>query len=343
MVPLPVTRDTKFEPVPGWAKIPHGFWLREATAVTVGADDRVYVFNRGNMPILVFDPDGNVVDHWGNDNPPEDVIIRRDSYGNAMQFWNTWFGRPHAITADHEGNVWLVDDVGNKIRKMSLHGELLMTIGTGDQMPRESGKCFNKPTDVAVSKKTGEVFISDGYGNSRIHRFSPTGELIASFGESGTDPGQFSLPHNLDLLADDDGNEEIVVCDRENHRVQVFSLDGEFHREWRAHKAVAVEVVGSGADAQIYVAEQGPPPVQQGVARLGNRIDVFSRDGELITRFGNEHYGQSPDQFLWPHSLSVDSHGDVYVAEVSFVEWGRHQKPVVDNPASLRKWRRVSG
>jgi DNA-binding beta-propeller fold protein YncE len=338
MVHKPVTKNTKYEPVAGWAKIPHGLWLREATAVTVGADDRVYVFCRGNKPVLVFDPDGNLVDSWGNDNPPEDVVIRRDAYGNAMQFWNTWFDRPHAITMDHEQNLWLVDDVGNKIRKFSVSGDLLQTIGTGEAAPRESGDCFNKPTDVVVSKKTGEVFITDGYGNSRVHRFSPEGELISSFGESGTANGQFSLPHNLALLDD----EEIVVCDRENHRVQVFSLEGEFHREWRAHKAVAVEVMGSGADAQIYVAEQGPPPVQQGVARLGNRIDVFSRDGELITHFGAEHYGEEPDQFLWPHSLAVDSRGDVYIAEVSFVEWGRHQRPPVDNPASLRKWRRVS-
>lgn len=337
MVPPPVTKDTKFEPVPGWAKIPHGIWLREATAVTVDADDRVYVFNRGNVPVLVFDPDGNVVDSWGNDNPTEDVVVMRDSYGNAMQFWNTWFKRTHAISADNSGNLWLVDDVGNQIHKMSKSGEFLMTIGSGEATPRESGEPFCRPTDVTVSSKTGEVFISDGYGNSRIHRYSASGEFIASFGESGTDNGQFSLPHNLALLDD----EEIVVCDRENHRVQVFSLDGEFRREWRAHKAVAVEVVGRGADAQIYIAEQGPPPVQQGVARLGNRIDVFSRDGELINKFGAEHYGQEPDQFLWPHSLGIDSHGDVYVAEVSFVEWGRHQKPVVDNPASLRKWRRV--
>jgi hypothetical protein len=109
------------------------------------------------------------------------------------------------------------------------------------------------------------------------------------------------------------------------------------------HKAVAVEVVGTGDDARLYIAEQGPPQVQRGVARIGNRVGVYSREGELLCRFGAEHFGQEPDQFLWPHSLAVDSHGDVYVAEVSFVEWGRHQRPPVDNPASLRKWRRVRG
>src|SRR5690606_27377482 len=109
---------------------------------------------------------------------------------------------------------------------------------------------------------------------------------------------QFSLPHNLALIDD----EEIVVCDRENHRVQVFTLVGKFLRGWPAHKAVAVTVTGSGDDVRIYVAEQGPPPVQQGVARLGNRVGVYTRDGEMVNRFGAEHYGQEPDQFLWPHS-----------------------------------------
>ncbi|MCZ6539633.1 MAG: peptidylglycine alpha-amidating monooxygenase, partial [Chloroflexi bacterium] len=109
-VSLPVvSSETVFEPVPHWAKVPHGVWLREATSVAVDRDDNVFVFNRGNKPMLVFDPAGNVIDMWGNDNPPDDVRIIRDPYGNASQFWNTWFTRPHAVTIDHEDNVWLVD------------------------------------------------------------------------------------------------------------------------------------------------------------------------------------------------------------------------------------------
>ena len=170
MLPL-VSSDTVFEPVPHWAKIPHGVWLKEATSVAVDKDDNVFVFNRGNKPMLVFDPDGNVIDMWGNDNPSDDVRISRDPYGNAMQFWNTWFNRPHAVTIDHEGNVWVVDDNGQQIHKMSKSGEFLMSIGSGEAAPKQSGKMFNRPTYVAISKKTGEIFITAGYDNSRIHRF----------------------------------------------------------------------------------------------------------------------------------------------------------------------------
>lgn len=337
-MPATVSTDTVFEPVPFWAKVPHGIWLREATSVAVDKDDNVFVFNRGNKPMLVFDPDGNVIDMWGNDNPTGDVRIVTDPYGNSMQFWNTWFTRPHAVTIDHENNVWVVDDSGNQIHKMSKSGEYLLTLGTGEAAPRQSGEMFNRPTDVAISEKTGEIFISDGYGNSRVHRLDPEGNHIKSWGVSGTDPGEFNLPHNIALIDDD----EVIVCDRESHRVQVFSIEGEYLRQWMVHKAVAVEVTGTGDDVRIYVAEQGPTSGSpgRGVSNLGNRVAVYDREGNRVARFGSTEFGEEPDQFLWPHSLAIDSHGDVYVAEVSYVEWGRYQNPQREM-ASLRKWKRA--
>lgn len=338
-MPPIISTDTTFEPVPFWAKVPHGIWLREATSVAVDDNDNVFVFNRGNRPMLVFDPEGNVIDMWGNDNPTDDVRIVTDPYGNTMQFWNTWFTRPHAVTIDHEQNVWVVDDQGHQIHKMSRTGDYLMTIGTGEPAVVQSGEMFNKPTDVVISKTTGEIFISDGYGNSRIHRLDAEGNHIMSWGTSGTDPGEFNLPHNLALIDD----EEVIVCDRESHRVQVYSVDGEYKREWMAHKAVAVEVTGTGADVRIYIAEQGPTSgsPNRGVENIGNRIGVYDREGNRVARFGSTKFGEEPDQFLWPHSIAIDSKGDVYVAEVSYVEWGRYQNPKRDM-ASLRKWTRRS-
>ena len=325
-----------YEPVAGWAKVPHGIWLREGTSVAVDSRDRVYVFNRGNVPVLVFDADGNVVDMWGTDDAAGSVRITVDPYGNAMQFWDTWFMRPHGVFCDHEDNLWLVDDVGNQIHKYTLGGTRLMTIGTGEAAPRQSGEMFNRPTDATVNPATGDVFVSDGYGNSRVHRFDSDGGHIVSWGEPGTDAGCFNLPHNLAMLDDD----LVIVCDRESHRMQVFTTDGAFVREWPVHKATGVFVAGKGADAVVYVGEQGPAPVQRGVANIGNRVSIYDWEGRMLDRFGNPHFGQGPDQFLWPHGVAVDSRGDVYVAEVSFVEWGRHQVPPVDNPASIRKWRR---
>ena len=337
-MPKPATADTVYEPVPMWAKIPHGLWLREATAVATDSEDRVYVFSRGNMPVLVFDPEGNVIDMWGNDDPFSGTTELTDPYGNKMAKWpGSRFVWPHAIRADHEDNLWLVDVNGCRIYKTDRAGKELMVIGDGVPTPRQGGDPFNRPTDVAVHPKTGEVFISDGYNNSRIHRYSPDGKLIKSWGEPGSDPGQFSLPHNLAIIGDD----EIIVCDRENFRVQVFDLEGNFKRQWHVHHPVAV-YAGQGEDTNVYVAEQGPPQLQRGVANLGNRVTIYTREGELVTRIGNPHFGEQPDQFLWPHAVAVDTHGSIYVADVSYVEMGQRMDPPREM-VSLHKWMRVSG
>jgi DNA-binding beta-propeller fold protein YncE len=332
------TAETVYEPVPLWAKVPHGFWLKEATSVAVDSEDRVYVFNRGNMPVLVFDPDGNLVDYWGNETPYEGTELFLDPYGRMMPRWKGCrFMRAHAITVDHEDNLWLVDDVGNRVTKTDKQGNTLLTIGTGQPAPRQSGRMFNRPTDAAISPTTGEIFVSDGYGNSRVHRFDAQGKHILSWGEPGTDPGEFSLPHNLALF----GEDRVIVCDRENHRVQVFTLEGEFVTTWHAHKAVAV-CAGRGPDTNLYVAEQGPPPVQHGVRNLGHKIQIYDRDGQRVTKFGAPLPGEAPNQFNWLHSVAVDSRGDVYAAEVSYVEVGSKLDPPREL-VSLRKWRRVQG
>jgi DNA-binding beta-propeller fold protein YncE len=338
MTVLPATKDTVYEPVPLWAKIPHGLWLREATSVAVDSRDRVYVFNRGNMPVMVFDRDGNLVHYWGNDNPYAGVVEITDPYGNPMKMWAgnqyTW---AHSIRVDSDDNVWLVDTVGNKIYKTDITGQTKLSIGTGVPTKRQGGEPFNRPTDIAVHEPTGDLFISDGYGNSRIHRYDKDGNLKFSWGEPGADPGQFSVPHNLAITTDG----FVVVCDRENHRVQVFTLDGEFVREWHVHKACAV-FAGKGADTNIYIGEQGPPALQFGVPNLGHRVSIWTIEGKLVNRIGNPLPGEAPDQFLWPHSVAVDSEGSIYVADVSYVEVGSRQNPPREM-VSLHKWRRVRG
>jgi DNA-binding beta-propeller fold protein YncE len=270
-MPAPVTPATVYEPVPFWAKVPHGIWLQEATAVAVDSADRVYVFNRGNMPVLVFDPDGNVVDMWGNDTPWSGTRPITDPYGATVETWpgNRWL-RAHSIRTDHEDNLWLVDVLGHTITQTDRSGREIMRLGSGKPAPAQSGEPFNRPTDLAVDPANGDIYVSDGYANSRVHRFDASGKLLHSWGEPGSDPGQFSLPHNIAMFGDD----AVIVADRENHRVQLFGLDGTFRKEWHVHHAVAV-VGGRGADTSIYVAEQGPPPVQFGVPNLGHRVSIY--------------------------------------------------------------------
>jgi len=317
--PGQVPAETKFEPVPGWGLLPHGMTFRgDATSVAVDSEDNVYVFNRGPVPMVVFDRDGNYLTGWGEGD----------------------FTRPHGATFDADNNVYLVDDDGHFVQKRTRDGSVLLTIGErGKGSPKESGEPFNRPTGIAVHPRTGELFISDGYGNSRVHRYDPNGQYMESWGSSGSMPGMFSLPHSICML----GEDRLVVSDRENFRLQVFSTDGEFIEQWHIHHPMTT-LQGRGDDDSLYVGEMGPPPVQAGVPNLGNNVAVLSSAGEFVTRFGGSLPGPGPDQFTAPHGIAIDSQGSVYVAEVAWTFWySRQPNPPLGEVPSLRKWRRVSG
>lgn len=315
-MPGPVTASTKFDPEFGWAKLPHPMTFKEATSVTVDSQDNVYVFNRGNWPVMVFDSNGNFQSDWG-----------------AGEFI-----RPHGIYADAEDNLYLADDLAHMVEKRTKEGKLLFRLGEkGKAAEFQQGDPFNRPTDIAIQPESGDIFITDGYGNSRVHRYDKDGKHILSWGEPGSRPGQFSLPHNICML----GNDQVIVCDRENFRLQIFTLDGEFVQEVHAHRPISI-VAGKGDDTSIYVAEAGPPPVQAGVKRLGCDVVVFDRDFNEVNRFGNELPGEGVDQFMSPHGMSIDSEGSIYVAEVSYTAHGSQLDPPRE-VVSLRKWKRVSG
>ncbi len=312
-----------YEPVPYWGRIPHGMTFGcEATSVAVGPDDRVYVFNRGSHPLMVFDPDGNVLEAWSDPKV---------------------FGRPHGIRVADDHTLLLADDRDHVVEHRTLEGELLFSFGEkGNPHPKQGlgdGKLFNRPTDIAVHRPTGDIFISDGYGNSRVHRFTAQGEHVTSWGELGTYPGQFGLPHGIVVTPDD----RVLVVDRENYRIQSFTLDGEFIELWWVHRPFCIDV-GRGTDPLLYIGEAGSAiPNRKGLPRLGNRISVRRLDGTEVAAFGADLPGFGPDQFNGIHSVAVDSHGDVYIAEGSnsFVADLDGPPPRGEWP-TLRKWRLVT-
>ena len=310
------TSTQRYEAVLGWPTLPHGLWFREATSVGVGPDGRIYVFNRGQWPVMVFDAGGCFLDTWGAGD----------------------FVRPHGIAFDPDGNLYLTDVGLHTVQKRRPDGTLLMEIGTPrEPTPAFSGLPFNQPTQVAVHPGTGEIFVSDGYGNAAVHRFSPDGSHIASWGEPGDGPGQFSLPHSVCFVGDD----RLLVADRENFRLQLFAVDGTLLTQKHMHKPQAL-FAGRGEDRSIYVAEGRPVPLMEGALRLGRRVTVLDRDLNEITRFGNETGGESPEQFISPHGIAVDDEGSIYVAEVSYTALGS-RLPVPQEVVSLRKWRRAAG
>ncbi len=186
-----------------WEKLPPGYSWTDAAAVATDSQDRVYVFNRGEHPMIVFDSEGNFIKSWG-----EGV-----------------FTRAHGLTFAPDGTLYCTDDGDHTVRQCTLDGEVLMTIGTpGQAADLYGGQPFNRCTHVAIDPRTGDLYVSDGYGNARVHKYSPDGKLLFSWGEPGTDPGQFNIVHNIAT----DGNGYVYVADRENHRVQVFDSQGRY-------------------------------------------------------------------------------------------------------------------
>jgi DNA-binding beta-propeller fold protein YncE len=292
-----------YRPVEGWGRLPDGWSYVEATSVGVDAGDNVYVFNRGAHPVIVFDREGRFLRSWGEG----------------------LFRRPHGITLGPDGTLWLTDDLHHTIRQFTAEGKLLLTIGEPDQAATlHGGKPFNRPTHVALCPRTGDVYISDGYGNSRVHKFDPRGRHLRSWGEPGTDPGCFNIPHNI--ATDTEGL--VYVADRENHRVQIFDSEGRYQDQWsNVHRPCGLYADRRQGDA-VYVGElPSALAVNAEVPNIGARVSVFSKKGELLGRVGGRFAGERPGEFVAPHGCAVDSRGDLYVAEVSWTARGSTETP----------------
>jgi sugar lactone lactonase YvrE len=307
-----------FAPEPDWGRASGALPAVDVCDVGVDGHDNVYVFARDALPVRVFARDGAFLGGWGEGE----------------------FVRPHGLAMGRDGaSVFLTDEGSHSVRKYSLDGTLLLEIAAPKGgAPLMSGVPFNRCTHSAETSN-GDVYVSDGYGNARIHRFSATGAFIASWGESGSGPGQFNLPHNITV----DAHDRLYVADRENHRVQIFGSDGGYLDQWNnLHRPCALTCAADGA---FYVGELGPAlAFNRHFPNLGCAVRVLSEAGVQLARFGDERPGLAPTQFIAPHGIAVDSRGDVYVAEVSHTVWPKFypdQDPPADLP-SLRKWKRIA-
>ncbi|MXY88859.1 MAG: hypothetical protein F4Y92_08375, partial [Dehalococcoidia bacterium] len=238
--------------------------------------------------------------------------------------------RTHGMFIGADEAVWCVDDGTHSITKWSQDGELLLTLG-GDPAPIWSGAPFNRPTHAAVSPTSGDLYITDGYGNSNVHRYTADGEHVLSWGGPGIDAGLFIRPHNVAV----DEEERVYVADREAHRVQVFDSEGNFLEMWNnIHRPDGMVL---GPDGNIYIGELNGMGGMEGCPGLGHRVSILSRGGDLLARFGDEEEGEGPGQFIAPHGVAVDSRGDIYVGEVSFSIVGR----TLDPPRELKSFTKL--
>jgi DNA-binding beta-propeller fold protein YncE len=312
--------DYKYEIVENWGKLPTGWRYGEVAGLACDSKDNVYVFTRGEHPMIVFDRDGNFLRSWGEG----------------------LFKRAHGAHVGPDDSIYCTDDGDHTVRKLTLEGKVLMTIGVPDKPAAfVSGEPFNRCTHTALSPK-GDIYVSDGYGNARVHKYSPDGKLLTSWGEPGTKPGQFNIVHNI--CTDADG--WVYVADRENHRVQVFDGNGKYEAQWNNIHRPCGLCMPYKKQPVCYIGELGPGGrVNAEMPNIGPRLSVVSHTGELLSRIGDFEGKGKPSKFIAPHGVALDSQGSVYVGEVSRTHMKNSGHPVPEgqpDPHCLTKLKKVA-
>jgi len=308
----------RYEAVEGWGALPDGMKLGEVAAIAVDDRDRVYVFNRSTNPMVVFDRDGNFLSTWGQE----------------------LFKWPHGLHIGPDQSIYCTDEGSHTVCKCTLDGKLLMRIGVpGEAAPRMSCRPFNRCTHTALAPN-GDIYVSDGYGNAAVHKFSPDGKHLLSWGGPGCDKGQFNLPHNIHCDADG----LVYVADRENHRIQIFDGDGRYQGQWNNLHRPSAMFMTPGPCPLCFVGEIAPyMAVNRETPNLGPRISILS-GGEVVGRL-NSHGGpgNGAGQFTSPHAIAMSQSGDLYVGEVTVSSWPSlfPGRPLPENLNSLKKLKRL--
>lgn len=259
--------------VPGFPKVPQGWTLGAVSGVATDSKSSVLAFHRGQHPILTFDEKGE--------------FLR--AFGDGM------FTSAHGLRLDAEGNIWVTDNGNHTVTKFSSDGKPLMTLGEKD-VPGDDDRRFNKPTDVAFAA-SGDFYVSDGYGNSRVVKFNKDGKYLLAWGKPGKGPGEFNLPHAVQL----DASGNVYVGDRENDRVQVFDPNGKFLRQFGGFAPFGMFIT---ADQMLFVADG-----------RANKIMRMTLAGKVLASWGSN--GAEPGQLQLPHGITVAKDGAVYVSEIT--------------------------
>ena len=308
--------DIPYDSAPNFIKMPDGMYLGEAVGVATNSKGHVFIYTRTGSPqvtigtnrtfarnaarLFEFDQTGKFVKEIGE-----------GLYG---------FVFAHAVRVDKQDNIWVIDEGSNMIMKFDPNGRILLTLGrkpealTVPAPPANAatgggagipGDNFNRPTDVAWDS-TGNIYVSDGYGNSRIAKFDPNGRFLKSWGSRGTQPGQFNLPHTIAI----DAQNNVYVGDRENKRIQVFDTEGNFKTQYTNIGAPYAICITPGPRQFLYTSNSNPSTGMD-----NGEIYKMTLDGKVLGKFGKA--GKLLKEFGTIHEMDCRSENELYVGEIT--------------------------
>jgi DNA-binding beta-propeller fold protein YncE len=267
------TGGTAYQVVPDFPQLPPALMLGAVSAAATDSGGNILAFHRGEHPILILDRQGK--------------LLR--SFGDGL------FSSAHGLRIDADDNIWVTDNANHTVIKFSHDGVPLMKLGEKN-VAGEDAMHFNRPADVAFAA-SGDFYIADGYGNSRVVKFNRTGEFLKTWGKKGTGPGEFNLPHAVQV----DAEGRVYVADRENNRIQVFDAEGKFLRQLEGFAPFGLFIT---PDQHLFVADG-----------RANKVLKMTLDGKVLTSWGAT--GAESGNFQLPHGLTVARDGAVYVTEIT--------------------------
>ena len=296
-----------YEVVPNWPKRMHEGWTwGSVVAVWAESPDRVFIFQRGELPVLEKPVGtGGIPTRVATSAKPrwQNCVVVFDRNGNVVQSWRQHddkFVRPHRVAIspyDRDRHVWLVDDGAHQVFKFTNDGsKLVMVIGEKGK-PGNGQYNFHRPTDIAFLPN-GDFYVTDGYVNTRVVKYDKDGKYLMEWGKPGRGPGEFNLVHGISIDVD---RGRIFVSDRSNSRIQIFDLNGRYLDQWRDIRSPYY--LAMTRDQQMVVSD--------GVTQ---KILKYDLEGRLLNGWGT--FGPFPGGLWGVHQVSVDSEGNLYVAEV---------------------------
>ena len=292
-------KENKYLPVENWPKIPSNYELGNPTGLALKSNQNLIVFHRGSRSWQTPMPKNKI---------KENTIIEIDnSSGEIINAWGAdMFIMPHGLEIDNENNVWITDVGLHQVIKYDSNGKELMVLGKEFE-PGSDSYSFNLPTDVAVAND-GSFYVSDGYGNSRIIKFSKDGSYQFEWGVFGNEKSQFNIPHGLDL----DNNGNVYVADRENNRIQKFDSLGNFIAEWKNQSigqlySVNVNNYENYILGIDYIGLENMIPI-------GSDIIYLDLDLNVKSRFGRS--GSYDGQKTRYHDIQIDERGNMFVGDI---------------------------